>query len=93
MILFAVLAGEVAVPCSLKSAVAGVICALRELADIVCPWNRVVRDRSCAIACCEPCQAGNRAALSGVGCVPQPTGFESAFAETGCLWLSMRNVR
>ena len=58
--------------------------ALREFADIVCPENRVVRDRSRATACREPCQAGNRAALSGVGRVPRQTGFESGFPETGC---------
>lgn len=28
-------------------------------------------DRSCATECCEPCQAGNRAALSGFLRVPQ----------------------
>ena len=39
--------------------------------NIVCSGVRT--SGSCATGCHEPCQAGNRAALSGFSCVPQQT--------------------
>ena len=36
-----------------------------------------LRNRSCAMGTCEPCQAGNRAALSGTIHVPQGRRFRS----------------
>ena len=42
-----------------------------------------MRDRSRATDRREPCQAGNRAALSGIVCVPRPTGFEPSIRVTG----------
>ena len=35
------------------------------------PYSSVLKDGSCAIRGCEPCQVGNQAALSGLSGVPQ----------------------
>jgi len=35
------------------------------------PFSKAMKDGSCAISGCEPCQAGNRAALSGLADVPR----------------------
>ena len=49
----------------------------------VCLVCKAERDRSRATDRREPCQAGNRAALSGTVCVPRPTGFEPSIRVTG----------
>src|SRR5699024_4521666 len=43
--------------------------------------NRAMRDRYCATEDCEPCQAGNRAALSRNHRVPQSCRFRAQTAE------------
>jgi len=35
------------------------------------PFSEVLKDGSCAIGGCEPCQVGNQAALSGLADVPR----------------------
>ena len=51
------------------------------------PFSEVLKDGSCAIGGCEPCQAGNRAALSGLADVPRGclSGAEEAVNARKCV--------
>ena len=63
-------AGELAVPCNLQSATAGVEPFSEGTSRAAAPRGKAMTDGSRAIGGCEPCQAGNRAALSSfVRCV------------------------
>ena len=80
----AALAGESAVPYLPEIRyMQGLIPFQRARLFVVCPVCEAVRDRSRATDRREPCQAGNRAALSGTVCVPRPTGFEPSIRVTG----------
>ena len=48
------------------------------------PSVAVMKDGSCAIRGCEPCQVGNGAALSGLSGVPQGCLFGAEIAVNAC---------
>ena len=48
------------------------------------PYSSVLKDGSCAIRGCEPCQVGNQAALSSLSGVPQGCLFGADEAVTVC---------
>ena len=54
-----------------QSATAGVMLLLRDGFVRPVPFFKALKDGSCAISGCEPCQAGDRAALSGLADVPR----------------------
>ena len=53
-----------------QSATVGVMLPLRGGLVRSVPFSEVLKDGSCAIGGCEPCQVGNQAALSGLADVP-----------------------
>ncbi len=61
---FAMLDGELAVPCNLQSAVARLNSRHSIYFFAVCPKQVMLMSRSCAIDPCEPCQVLTEAALS-----------------------------
>ena len=65
------LVGELAVPCSPQSAIAGVKCVLRLFLCGVCPEQVVLTIKSCAMSTCEPRQVLTEAALSKTVHVPR----------------------
>ena len=48
------------------------------------PLFSVLKNGSCAIRGCEPCQVGNEAALSGLSGVPQGCLFGAEMAVNAC---------
>ena len=52
------------------------------------PYSSVLKDGSCAIRGCEPCQVGNQAALSSLSDVPQGCLFGADRAVTVCKGIS-----
>ena len=52
------------------------------------PFSSVLKDGSCAIRGCEPCQVGNQAALSGLSGVPQGYLFGADVAVNVCKGIS-----
>ena len=48
------------------------------------PYFSVLKNGSCAIRGCEPCQVGNGAALSGLSSVPQGCLFGAEMAVNAC---------
>ncbi len=48
------------------------------------PFFAVLKNGSCAIRGCEPCQVGNGAALSGLSGVPQGCLFGAEMAVNAC---------
>jgi len=61
----AVLTGEFAVPCNLQPATAGANSAIRAVIVWSGLYFLIMKNGSRAVENHEPCQAGNRAALSG----------------------------
>ena len=55
----------------LQSATAGVVSFFEGWKCAAVPYFSALKSGSCAIDSCEPCQAGNRAALSSMFDVPQ----------------------
>jgi len=68
---FAVLDGEIAVPCNLQSATAGLNSCLRHISFVVCPQQVVLKIGSCAMKTCESGQVRKKAAISEIFHVPQ----------------------
>ena len=52
-------------PCNLQPATAGVNSVIRAMIVRSGPYILMMKNGSRAVGCREPCQAGNRAALSG----------------------------
>ena len=52
------------------------------------PFTAVLKNGSCAIRGCEPCQVGNQAALSGLSGVPQGRLFGAEVAVNVCKSIS-----
>jgi len=52
------------------------------------PFSDVLRNGSCAIGGREPCQAGNRAALSVLADVPRGCLFGAKVAVSACKYVS-----
>ena len=48
------------------------------------PFVAALKNGSCAIRGCEPCQVGNEAALSGLSGVPQGCLFGAEIAVNAC---------
>lgn len=63
---FAVLDGELAVPCNLQSAIAGSKTYIEVSVSRVCRLKVALTIGSCATGACEPCQVREEAALSDV---------------------------
>ena len=71
----AVLGGELAVPCNLQSATAGLNSFSRVFDLLGRKYVLALKNGSCATACREPCQVLTEAAVRGFCCVPQECLF------------------
>ncbi len=87
------LVGEIAVPCCLQSAIAGMNSHTRTSLSTVWTLQAVLKERSYATGSREPCQVGNQAALSGSSRVPWDCRSRAGCKETGCSVCSNVGVR